>query len=102
MKREQEGTRSTDRFRPHTAHIQLCFCCSFIFLRTASFSILTRFRRSSSPRASQNSLIRSRSSVVLVDQILLLLFPLGFPGVPFAGGRGLWGAEALDEGSDGW
>ena len=81
--------------------MQLCFCCSFIFLSTASFSILTRLRRSSSPSPSQNSLMRSRSSVVEVLQILLFL-AWGAVGAPFAGGLCFWGAEALEDGGDGW
>src|SRR6516225_10848865 len=50
------------RFRPHTVQLQECFCCSFIFFSTASFSTLTRDLRSSSLSDSQNNLIRSRSS----------------------------------------
>ena len=92
------GERATYRLRPQTAQLQLCFCCSFIFFKTASFSILTRFRRSSSPRPSQNSLMRSRSSVVLVDHILLFFGCCWLA----AGGRGLWGADALEDGGDGW
>ena len=88
----------TNRFLPQTAQVQLCRCCSFIFFRTASFSILTRFRRSSSPRPSQNSLMRSRSSVVDVNHILLFLAGCW----PVAGGLGLCGAEALEDGGDGW
>jgi len=81
------GQKITNRFRPHTAQLQLCFCCSFILRRTVSFSILTRLRRSSSPSPSQNSLMRSRSSVELVPHILL-----GFGGAGVglaAGGLGL-------------
>lgn len=65
----------THRFRPQTAQLQLCFCCSFIFLNTVSFSTLTKFRLSSSDKFNQNSLIRSLSSVVDVDQIFELPGP---------------------------
>jgi len=54
------------RFLPQTVHEQECFCCSFILRRTASFSTLTRERRSSSPRVSQKVLMFSRSSWVEV------------------------------------
>lgn len=64
---------ATHRFRPQTAQLQECLCCSFIFLRTVSFSTLTRFLLSSTLRFSQNSLILSLSSVDDVLQILLLL-----------------------------
>lgn len=49
------------RFLPQTAQVQPCFCCSFILRRTASFSILTRPRRSLSDSPSQKSRIFSRS-----------------------------------------
>ena len=90
--------RGTDRFRPHTAQLQLCFCCSFIFFRTASFSTLTRFLRSSSPRPSQNSLMRSLSSVEDVLQILLFLADWVLAG---AFCLVLCGPEAFEEGGDG-
>lgn len=90
--------RGTDRFRPQTAQLQLCFCCSFIFFRTASFSTLTRFLRSSSPRPSQNSLMRSLSSVEDVLQILLFLADWLLAG---AFCLLLWGPEAFEEGGDG-
>src|SRR5437868_5359736 len=57
------------RFRPQTVQLQECFCCSFIFRRTASFSTLTRDRRSSSPSSSQNCLMFSRSACVDVFHI---------------------------------
>ena len=62
-----------ERLRPQTAQLQRNFCCSFIFLRTVSFSTWTSFCRSFIERPSQNSLMRSRSSAELVDQILALL-----------------------------
>ena len=94
----QKDERGTDRFRPHTAQLQLCFCCSFIFFRTASFSTLTRFLRSSSPRPSQNSLMRSLSSVEDVLQILLFLADWVLAG---AFCLVLCGPEAFEEGGDG-
>ena len=98
--RYEKGKDNTDRFRPHTAQLQLCFCCSFIFRNTASFSTLTSALRSSSLSPSQNSLIRSRSSVVLVLHILLFDFAfVEFCAVP-PGGRCFWGADALEDGGD--
>ena len=94
------ATANTYRFRPQTAQLQLCFCCSFIFLSTASFSTLTRSLRSCSPRLSQNSLIRSRSSSEFVLQILfaflgLLLLP--DPALP-TGARCFPEAVEFDDG----
>ena len=60
-----------DTFLLHTAQLQECRCCSFIFFKTASFSTLTRFLHSSSLRPSQNSLVRSLSLVEDMLQILL-------------------------------
>ena len=102
MRREQDDKKkkATNRFLPQTAQLQLCFCCSFIFLSTVSFSILTRLRRSSSDRFSQNSFIRSRSSEVLVLHILLLALAddWALAGV----GRGGWVADVFDDGGDEW
>ena len=57
------------RLRPHTVQLHECFCCSFIFFSTASFSTLTNDRRSVSSSDNQNSLMRSRSSAVDVFQM---------------------------------
>ena len=97
----RKSRQNTYRFRPQTAQVQLCFCCSFIFLRTVSFSILTRSRRSFSLRPSQNSLMRSRSSVVLVLQILLFGLTFAEAAAWGPGGRCFCGADALEEGGDG-
>ena len=70
---ENARGRGTDRLQPHAAQLQLCFCCSFIFFRTASCSTLTRFLRSSSSKLSQNSLMHSLSSVGDVFQSVLVL-----------------------------
>src|SRR5690349_1541364 len=72
------------RFLPHTVQLHVCFCCSFIFLRTASFSTLTRDLRSVSLSPNQNSLIRSRSSCEFVFHI----FSLDIPGRSCCGGGG--------------
>ena len=57
------------RLRPHTAQVQPWRCCSFIFLSTASFSILTSERRSGSFNASQKSRIFSRSPLSAKDEV---------------------------------